>query len=172
MVKKKKTKKSRIVILFDIQYLDFYSSNLLWLSMSGGYQLHSWFTNSMLLLFLRTASFWVMLTWISQFFFFIFLQCTSLWRQWIWESLILFLICYNCRWQGWMKDYHSSMQYLLFLCFRLLGLSSPFVQDLYTFRIIRFFLCLFLSLCAYQYLKTLSNLNQLLVNVVLGWCFR
>ncbi|GMP51080.1 hypothetical protein CsSME_00017451 [Camellia sinensis var. sinensis] len=34
-------------------------SNLLRLSMSGGYQLHSWFTYSMLLLFLRTASFWM-----------------------------------------------------------------------------------------------------------------
>lgn len=33
-----------------------------------------------------------------------------------------------------MKDYHSLMQYLLFLCSRLLGLFSPFVQDLYTFK--------------------------------------
>ncbi|THG08285.1 hypothetical protein TEA_006528 [Camellia sinensis var. sinensis] len=34
-------------------------SNLLRLSMSGGYQLHSWFTYSMLLLFLSTAGFWM-----------------------------------------------------------------------------------------------------------------
>ncbi|KAL1352524.1 hypothetical protein HN51_016518 [Arachis hypogaea] len=34
-------------------------SNLLRLAMSGGYQLHSWFTYSMLLLFLSTAGFWM-----------------------------------------------------------------------------------------------------------------
>ncbi|KAI4350410.1 hypothetical protein L6164_004868 [Bauhinia variegata] len=34
-------------------------SNLLRLAMSGGYQLHSWFTYSMLLLFLGTAGFWM-----------------------------------------------------------------------------------------------------------------
>ncbi|GFZ16259.1 magnesium transporter, putative [Actinidia rufa] len=34
-------------------------SNLLRLSMSSGYQLHSWFTYSMLLLFLSTACFWM-----------------------------------------------------------------------------------------------------------------
>ncbi|XAR52066.1 hypothetical protein NMG60_11006919 [Bertholletia excelsa] len=34
-------------------------SNLLRLSMSSGYQLHSWFTYSMLLLFLSTAGFWM-----------------------------------------------------------------------------------------------------------------
>ncbi|KAH1206613.1 putative magnesium transporter NIPA8 [Glycine max] len=35
-------------------------SNLLRLAMSNGYQLHSWFTYSMLLLFLSTAGFWVL----------------------------------------------------------------------------------------------------------------
>ncbi|XP_054797999.1 probable magnesium transporter NIPA8 [Prosopis cineraria] len=34
-------------------------SNLLRLAMSGGYQLHGWFTYSMLLLFLSTAGFWM-----------------------------------------------------------------------------------------------------------------
>ncbi|KAK8693262.1 hypothetical protein V6N13_070853 [Hibiscus sabdariffa] len=34
-------------------------SNLLRLSMSNGYQLHSWFTYSMILLFLSTAGFWM-----------------------------------------------------------------------------------------------------------------
>lgn len=39
--------------------IHFGSSNLLRLAMSNGYQLHSWFTYSMLLLFLSTAGFWV-----------------------------------------------------------------------------------------------------------------
>ncbi|GLT40980.1 hypothetical protein SLA2020_150730 [Shorea laevis] len=34
-------------------------SNLLRLALSNGYQLHSWFTYSMLLLFLSTAGFWM-----------------------------------------------------------------------------------------------------------------
>ncbi|MBA0589399.1 hypothetical protein Gorai_018148, partial [Gossypium raimondii] len=34
-------------------------SNLLRLAMSNGYQLHSWFTYSMILLFLSTAGFWM-----------------------------------------------------------------------------------------------------------------
>ena len=45
-------------LLNDSSFL-FCSSNMLRLAMSSGYQLHSWFTYSMLLLFLSTAGFWV-----------------------------------------------------------------------------------------------------------------
>lgn len=37
-----------------------------------------------------------------------------------------------------MKDFRSLMRYLLSLCFKSLGLFSPFVQDLCTFRNTRF----------------------------------
>lgn len=42
-------------------FLSLSSSNLLRLAMYSGYQLHGWFTYSMLLLFLSTAGFWVII---------------------------------------------------------------------------------------------------------------
>lgn len=48
-----------ILLFLMLSVVTFFSSNLLRLSLASGYQLHSWFTYSMLLLFLSTAGFWV-----------------------------------------------------------------------------------------------------------------
>lgn len=59
-----------IIVCFILMPSIFGSSNLLRLAMSGGYDLHSWFTYSMLLFFLSTAGFWVKLDLLCGYFFY------------------------------------------------------------------------------------------------------
>lgn len=116
------------------------SSNLLRLALSNGYQLHSWFTYSMLLLFLSTAGFWVKLSKTISFCFACNMFYFTTQGAGDFTKHLVILTSYFHRWRGWMKDWHCLMPSKLFPCFRLLGLSSLFVQDLYTFRSIRSFL--------------------------------
>lgn len=125
--------------LFDADYHVLFSppsqflsrSNMLRLTMSSRYEFHSLFTYSIVLLFLCTAGFWVWLT---------LMHCS--WGLSLLYMLFLYALISNStplwdRWQDWMKGCHYLMQYWLFQCFKLHGPSSLFVQDLFTFKNIK-----------------------------------